>query len=192
MRDRPVADGKPEKNERDQDSHLRAGEKILRHASRPETHHVNHGQYGDHREGDQRLRRHGHRDDAEREVDEWRRVGRRGHHAAEKARESDGTDRDGARESGDERGPPGEKAGRRTKGLAEVDILTPRAWPQCRQLRIRHRPGEDERPADEPDAKHGPGVRHPCRNQSRHQEDTAPDHIRHDDGCAVETVRDGV
>jgi hypothetical protein len=89
-------------------------------------------------------------------------------------------------EPGDKRRPTGEECGERTVGLAQIDVFTARAWPQRRELRIRHRTHERQQAADDPSREKQPGVRKQCGDLGRGEENTAADDVGHDDRGRLE------
>ncbi len=152
----------------------------------PEPADVDQREADDRRDRHERLRRDDERNVGDRDGDERRLVGGGRDEAADVLGETDGAGRDGAGKPGDERRPAGEKRGDRSVGVTQVDVLATGARAQRRELGVRHRAGEREDTAKQPEPQHADPARHEAGDEDRHEEDAAADDVRDDDGGRIE------
>src|SRR6185436_18842055 len=72
------------------------------------------------------------------------------------------------------------------EGFPQIDVLTARAGPQRRELRVGHRAGEGKRAARHPRGEEEHRVGHEHRDLRWREEDAAADDVGDDDGGGVE------
>ena len=168
----PGAGREAERNEHDERRDLQRRQDIAGEAARPDAADVNERGNGDDRARRQRVPGEGEHDGREghRDREQRRRVRDARHEAIECGDEEHCAGRHRATEARDERGPPGQEAGKRPVRLAQIDILAARFRAERGELRIRHRAHEREHAAADPREQKPGRVRHrgrDCRRSER-------------------------
>ena len=122
-----------------------------------------------------------------------------GHESPEIVRRAEGAGGHRAGEPGDERRPPGQEGRQLTVAFPQVDVLAARSRAQRPEFGVRHRAGEGEQPAAQPDREKPQRVRHGLCDDLRRDEDADADDVRDDDGggvdraqAAIEVLRPGL
>ena len=180
--------GQPEPDEHHQRHNLERRQHVAGHAAVGNAADVNERGDDDDGAGRQRVNREGHRVRGERNWngEQRRAVGDTGDEAVERDDQEDRARGHRAGEAGHERGPSRQKAGERTEGFAQVDVLAAGLRPQRGQLGVGHRAHEREDSPTDPRQEEPRRVGNCGGNRGRTEQDAAADDIGDDDGGRVE------